>query len=125
MGKPYSIRFNPSQEEAIEDLQDRGKAESDSQAHRLLVNAGMQQYGYRVDGAHGNTWLKRLAGELARLFAYLGVGWLAFFALFPVQFRMIGVAIVVLAVAMTALRLVLGQVEPRVTHALQRGEHEA
>ena len=124
MGKPKSVRFNQQQLDALEELKERGKADSETEAHRMLLNAGMQRYGFTIAG-NGDTWLKRLAGELARLFAYLGVAWLAFFALFPIQFRMIGVAIVVLAVAMTAIRLVLGQVEPRVTHALQRGESEA
>jgi hypothetical protein len=124
MGESKGHYFKTEQLEAVEDMVERNDAASEGEAVDLFVNEGMRQYGYRV-GGNGDTWLKRLAGELARLFAYLGVGWLAFFALFPVQFRMIGVAIVALAVAMTALRLVLGQVEPRVTHALQRGEHEA
>lgn len=116
--------FKTEQLDAVEDMVEWGDAASEGEAVDQFLNEGMRQYGYRV-GTNGDTWLKRLAGELARLFAYLGVGWLTFFALFPVRFRMIGVAIVALAVAMTALRLVLGQVEPRVTHALQRGESEA
>ncbi len=124
MGESKGHYFKSEQLQAISDMVAEGRAASEGEAVDLFVNEGMRQYGYRV-GGNGDTWLKRLAGELARLFAYLGVGWLAFFALFPVQFRMVGVAIVVLAVAMTALRLVLGQVEPRVTHALKRGESEA
>lgn len=119
-----SIRLSKHKREQIGSLVDRGYASNETDAHRKALNEGLRQYGVTVNG-NGDTWLKRLAGELARAFAYLGVAWLGFFALFPIRFRLIGVAIMVMALALVAIRLVLGQVEPRVTHALQRGESEA
>lgn len=123
MGKSKTIWFSPAQVEAIEDLEDRGKADNASEAVRMLLNAGMQAHGYDVAANNSDTTLRRMAGELSRLFAYVGVAWIAFFWAFPVGFRLPGVLVMAAALGMVAIYVALGQVEPRVTHWLfSRGE---
>jgi len=117
MGKTKSVRFNPAQERALEDMIERGKASSETEAHRMLLNAGMQQFGYRVTG-NGDTQLKWLAGELARLFSYIGVGWVVFFWAFPVQFAVPGVAVLFMALGMVAAYALLDAKEPAVSKRL-------
>lgn len=122
MSRPHTVRFNPSQREAIEDLVDKGKAENESQAHRMLVNAGMEAYGFTPRGAT-DTRLRVMAGELAKLFAYVGIAWIAFFWAFPVQFRLVGAAVVVAALGMVGVYVALGYVEPDLSRRLfSRGE---
>jgi len=117
MGERKSVRITGEQDAAIDDLQDRDKAESESEALRMLITAGMRHYGYRATG-NGNTSLKWLSGELARLFAYIGLGWLAFFWAFPVKFRVLGAVVLVMALGMVAVYAVLDQVEPAVSERL-------
>lgn len=117
MGKPKSVRFNPAQKRALEDMIERGEASSETEAHRMLLNAGMQQFGYRVTG-NGDTRLKWLAGEMARLLAYVGVGWIVFFWAFPVQFSVFGVAVLFMALSMVAAYMVLDAKEPKISKRL-------
>jgi len=117
MGEPKTVRFDANQEDALQDLVERGKAPNESEAHRMLINAGMAQYGYSA-GQNGNTTLKWMSKELARLFSYVGLGWIAFFWAFPVEFRLIGVTILFMALGMIGAYLALEKYEPRVSHAI-------
>jgi len=124
MGKPKSVRFNKHQEQALDDMVERGRADSETEAHRMLINAGMRKFGYRA-GGNGDTQLKWLAGELARLFSYIGVGWVVFFWAFPVQFAMPGVAVLFMALGMVAAYALLDAKEPAVSKRLGLVEDKA
>lgn len=117
MGKPKSVRFNQQQERALDDMVERGEADSQTEAHRMLVNAGMRQFGYRASG-NGDTQLKWLAKEMARLFSYIGVGWILFFWAFPVSFAMPGVAVLFMALSMVGAYMLLDAKEPAISKRL-------
>ena len=68
MGEVKTARVTNTQSEAIGDMVDRGQADSESEAHRMFLDAGMAEYGYRAEGTTGDTRLKRLTAELARVF---------------------------------------------------------
>ena len=117
MGDPKTVRFNRAQEQALDDMVDRDRADNQSEAHRMFVNAGMAEYGYSVNG-NGDTSLKWAAGELARMLTYVGVGWLAFFWAFPVGFRVWGAVVLLMALAMIGVYLVLDVYEPAISRRL-------
>lgn len=122
MAEHKSIRLESDQLDAISDMAETGKADNESAALRKLLSEGMRQYGYAVNG-NGNTSLKRAAGELARLFTYVGLGWLAFFWAFPVEFRLWGAVVLLMALAMVGAYLALDAYEPAISRRLF-GERE-
>lgn len=88
MSTHKSIRLEKQHEDAIEDLDNRGVADNESEAHRMLLAAGMREFGYEAGGYQAASPLSWVAGEFARAFAWIGVAWLALTALFPVVWRM-------------------------------------
>jgi len=108
--------------EAIQDMVERGEAGNESEALRNFINEGMSNYGYRA-GRNGNTTLKWMSKEFARLFSYSGMAWIVFFWAFPVQFALPGVMLLFAALSMIASYLALDRYEPAVSHYLfSRGD---
>lgn len=122
MGEHRSLRLDKDQRDAIDDMVDRGRADTKTEAAKKFLNVGMQKYGYTPAG-DSNTTLRTMAAEFARLFAYVGVAWIAFFWAFPVEFRLVGVLVVVAALGMVGVYVGLGYVEPDLSRRLfSRGE---
>ena len=122
MAETKGARLTRRQIDAIDDMVERGVADNESEALRSLVDEGMRVHGYRA-GRNGNTKLKTMSKELAKLFSYAGMAWLAFFWAFPVGFRLPGVLVLIAAMGMIGTYLVLDKYEPAVSARLfGRGE---
>lgn len=117
MAERKTVRFERDQIHAIEDMVERERADNESAAVKKLLTEGMRQYGYKATG-NGDTSLKWAAGELARLLTYVGLGWLAFFWAFPVDFRVLGAVVLVMALAMVGVYLLLDAYEPAISRRL-------
>lgn len=117
MAERKTVRFERDQIHAIEDMVERERADNESAAVKKLLTEGMRQYGYKATG-NGDTSLKWAAGELARLLSYVGLGWLAFFWAFPVDFRVLGAVVLVMALAMVGVYLLLDAYEPAISRRL-------
>lgn len=87
MAERRSVHLEKRQREAIQDLVERGVADNASEAHRLFVNAGMQEYGY-VNGDRREDTLSGVARELGKWLAVFGAAFLAFSLFWPVEVRM-------------------------------------
>lgn len=124
MAKPKSIRLEKAHREAIKDMVDRGKVDNASEAHKQFLSEGMRQFGYEY-GEYADTRLQAVAGEFARAFAWIGVGWLALTLLLPVGFRLGSVGAFSASLACVVIYRVLEQHEPNVSRRLSglfRGE---
>jgi hypothetical protein len=119
MADRTSVRLEPKQTNAIEDMESRGLADNKAEAHRELLTAGMHAYGYR-NGDYTETALKRLSAEFSKAFAWVGVGWLALTLLFPVQFRLGSVFAFSAALACSGMWVLLDRHEPKFTNGLKR-----
>lgn len=119
MSTPRSVRVTNEHESCIEDMVDRGIADSGSEAHRLLLNEGMRQYGYAA-GECRDTRLKWLCREFARAFAWVGIAWLALTLFFPVGFRVGAIFAVWASLGCVVLLFVLDRHEPAVSQRIAR-----
>lgn len=117
MRKPLSAKFDKRQRKALAEIQEDDHADNTSDAIRTAVDAGLAELGY-INGEHEETRLEWLVGELARVFAYLGLGWLAATLYFPVGFRLYAVGWFVVALACMALQSILDSHEPGISHRL-------
>jgi hypothetical protein len=119
MAQVKSARFTREQEQAIEDMVEREKADNESEAHRMLVNAGMREYGYE-NGQHSDTALKAAVKELASLFTLVGLVGLGFTFAYPVPARLPSFAILATGVMLYSVGKALEQHEPKVSKRLKR-----
>ncbi len=117
MRKPLSAKFDKRQRDGLAEIQEDGLADNTSDAIRTAVDAGLSELGY-TNGSHDQTRLEWLAGELARVFAYLGLGWLAATLYFPVGFRLYAVGWFVVSLACMALQNALESHEPGISQWL-------
>jgi len=117
MGERKSLRFETQQLDAATDMVETGQADDQSKAIRKFIDEGMRQYGYTANGTE-HTQLRWMAKELAKLTSYIGVGWLVFFWAFPVQFRMAGAFILLMALVLTGVYIVLDAKEPAISNRL-------
>jgi len=118
MGDKYTVRLPTRHEEAVEDMQERNDADSDSEALRELLDAGMAQYGY-VGRTNGETALKTYVSRFAWAFALIGITWLATTIYLPVALRIPAAVSLALSAGMFGLEKTLDAREPRVTKRLQ------
>jgi hypothetical protein len=119
MAQVKSARFTKEQEQAIEDMVEREQADNESEAHRMLVNAGMREYGYQ-NGQHSDTALKSTVQVLANVFTLTGMVGLAFTFAYPVGARLPSFAILAFGVMLYSLGKALEQHEPKVSKRLKR-----
>lgn len=119
MAQVKSARFTKDQEHAIEDMVERGYADNESEAHRMLVNAGMQEYGYR-NGEHRDTALKAVVHRVSWLFMTAGLVGMAFTVAYPVPARLPSFAVVGAGVFLFGVYHVLEEHEPKVSNQLRR-----
>lgn len=119
MGKSYSVRLPQRQEEVIEDMQDRGDADSDTEALRELIDAGMAQYGYR-GRQKAETPLKQATSRFAWVFALIGLTWLATTVYLPVSLRVPAVFAFMASAGLFAFEKILESHEPGITNQLRR-----
>lgn len=117
MAQVKSARFTKEQEEAMEDMVERGMADNSSEAHRMLVNAGMREYGYE-NGEYTDTFLKLAVNRIGWLFGIAGLVGLAFTLTYPVPTRMPAFALVIVSFLCFAMYGVLDAKEPGVTRWL-------
>lgn len=119
MAKTKSARFTAAQIEAVEDMVEKGKADNESEAHRMFVNAGMREYGY-VNGDYSDTTLKQATHEMAKLFLIAGVVLVGVTFFYPVSLRLIAIGPIVSGLFLLGVESVLESVEPRVTNKIRR-----
>jgi len=119
MAETKSARFSREQTEAIEDMVDKGLADNQSEAHRMLVNAGMHEYGYS-NGGYSETALKRICGELAKAFLLVGVVLVGVTYFYPITFRVLAVGPIVSGLFLLGVESVLENVEPKVSNRIKR-----
>lgn len=77
MAKPVSVRIENEQKHAIEDMVEDGAANTESEALRLALRAGLTERGY-LNGyaaATPDTSLRALCRELARVCGYSAIGY--------------------------------------------------
>lgn len=118
MAETRGARFNREQVQAIEDMVDKGIADNQSEAHRMLVNAGMHEYGY-TNGGYSETALKTVCGEMAKLFLVSGLILVGVTYFYPVQLRLLAVGPIVSGLFLMGVERVLESHEPKVTNALR------
>jgi Arc/MetJ-type ribon-helix-helix transcriptional regulator len=118
MAETKSARFSKEQVTAIEDMVEQGKADNQSEAHRMFVNAGMREYGY-VGGALKETKLRWAVRETSKLCLYAGVVLLGLTWLYPVIFRLAPVGPIVAGLVLHGADRALGSVEPDVSNWLR------
>jgi Fe2+ transport system protein B len=119
MAQVKSARFTKEQENAIEDMVERDKADNESEAHRMLVNAGMREYGYE-NGQHSDTVLKNTVKELSNIFTLVGLVGLAFTFAYPVGARLPSFALLAFGVMLYSVGKALEQHEPKVSKRIKR-----
>lgn len=111
------MRIDSGDLDDADDMVERGKADTASEALKMFMKAGKVQYGYHA-GQNGDTQLKRASKELTRLLSYAGIGWLVFFWAYPVAFTLPGVMLLFSALAMVGVYFILDRAEPKVSKAL-------
>lgn len=90
MAQQKNTRLEKQQLDAISAMVDKELADNESEAHRMLLNAGIEQYGLGVTGS-GST-LSKVATQFAWIFGIVGVAWLAITITYPVGLRVPAVA---------------------------------
>jgi hypothetical protein len=118
MAQVKSARFTKEQEQAIEDMVERGMADNESEAHRMFVNSGMREYGYQ-NGGYTNTALKGFVARGAWLLTVAGLVGLAFTFAYPVPARVPSFAVLVVGVVLFPVREWLDSREPDVSNKLR------
>lgn len=89
MGDKVTLNLDGEQSEALKDMAQE-EADSVSEAGRMALSAGLSKYGYTVNGQH-SSWVAWAFGELAKISAYAGIGWLMATLFFPVELRALSV----------------------------------
>lgn len=118
MAETKSARFSKEQIDAIEDMVEQGRADNQSEAHRMFVNAGMREYGY-VNGGMKETKLRWAVRETSKLCLYAGILLLGLTWLYPVIFRLAPFGPIVAGLVLHGADRALGSVEPDVSNYLR------
>jgi len=118
MAKQKNTRLEKHQLEAISDMVDRGLADNESEAHRMLLNEGKRAYGYK-NGSYSDTALKRICGELAKAFALIGIVLVGVTYFYPVSFRILAIGPLVSSGFLFAVESLLESYEPKVSNKIK------
>lgn len=86
MAETKSVRFTKEQIDGLEEMEERELADNGSEAHRMIFNAGMREYGLGVTDT--TSRLSRIATQFAWIFGVIGLAWLAVTITYPVGLRM-------------------------------------
>jgi len=119
MAERKSTRLERHQLDAIEDMAERGVADNESEAHRMFLNAGMAEFGYK-NGGHTDTLLKRGLSKVGILLALTGIIGLAFTFAYPVPARVPSFSVLIVGAGCYAGSEVLEEYEPNVTRKLKQ-----
>jgi hypothetical protein len=118
MAETKSARFSKAQTEAIEDMVEQGKADNQSEAHRMFVNAGMREYGY-VNGGYTDTVLKQATHEAAKWFLVAGLVLVGVTYFYPVSLRLVAIGPIVSGLFLMGVERVLESHEPKVSNKIK------
>jgi len=118
MAEHKSLRLEKQQLDTISDMDDRDLADNESEAHRMLLNAGMREYGYS-SGDYTDTRLKQFVERGAWLLTVAGMVGLAFTFAYPIPARIPSFAVLAFGVGLFPVAQALGDVEPRVSERLK------
>ena len=120
MAQQKNTRLEKHQLDAIADMVDRGLADNESEAHRMLLNAGKEEFGYKNgQTVTTDTALNRLTQKFGYVFALIGIVWLATTITYPVSLRMPAIAALSSSVSCFAMHKALDAREPAVTNKLR------
>jgi hypothetical protein len=118
MAQQKNTRLERHQLQAIEDMVDRGIADNESEAHRMLLNAGKREYGYK-NGGYTDTMLRLATFRVGVLLAIAGIVGLAFTFAYPVSARLPSFAVLVVGAGLYGVSSVLERHEPQVSQRLK------
>jgi len=118
MAELKSTRLEKQQLDAIEDMDERGLADNESEAHRMLLNAGMHEYGYK-NGDYTETALQQSLEKISWLLMLGGVMGLAFTIWYPVSARIPSFAVLVTGFGLWRLALFVESREPDLSNRLK------
>jgi len=119
MAERKSVRLEKQQLDAIEDMVDRGIADNESEAHRMCLNAGKREFGYK-NGHYTDTRLKDWLTQGAYLLTMAGLVGLAFTFAYPVGARIPSFAVIVVGVSIQAFVVpAVEKREPKISKRLK------
>jgi len=118
MAEHKTIRLEKHQIEAIEDMVDRGEADTQTEAHRILLNAGKREFGYKHGGC-SETRLRSTLRKARNAFAWVAVALIGATWFYPVEFRLLVFMPLFSAGFLYLLDDVVGRHEPKVTKRLK------
>jgi len=113
------VQLEKHQRDVIKDMDERDIADNQSEAHRMLLNAGMDEYGYK-NGGHTDTLLKRGLSKIGVLLALTGIIGLAFTFAYPVPARVPSFSVLIVGAGMYVGSEVLEEYEPKVSRKLKQ-----
>jgi len=119
MSEKLGVTFDESQVKALEEMQERGEADSYSEAGRIACSEGLRKLGYQ-NGENKDTMLKSTVQVLANVFTLTGMVGLGFTFAYPVPARLPSFAILAFGVFLYSAGKALEQHEPKVSKRLKR-----
>ena len=118
MAELKSTRLEKQQLDAIEDMAEREIADNESEAHRMLLNAGMHEYGYQ-NGDYTETVLKQGLEKVSWLLMLGGIVGLAFTVWYPVTARIPSFSVLVVGFVLWRVALLVESREPDLSNRLK------
>jgi len=118
MAERKSVRLEKQQLDTISDMDDRDLADNESEAHRMLLNAGMRAYGYQ-NGEYSETALKAGVEKIAWLLTVSGLVGIGFTFAYPVPARLPSFAVLAAGVGLFSVHQLLEKHEPKVSKRLK------
>lgn len=111
MAEQKNTRLERRQLNGIEEMVADGKADNQSEAHRMALDTGLSRLGYD-NGHRQRTWLQWFTAELAKVMLFLTVGWMGATMFFPVEFQYVTLYLIGATFAVVGADQVLGSIEP-------------
>lgn len=118
MSEKLGIAFDETQVDALEQMQEEGKADSYSEAGRIACAVGLQEMGY-TNGGYSQTMLRRAVREVAKLFLVAGFVIVGLTYFYPLGFRIMAVGPILSGLFLLGVERVLASVEPTVSNRLK------
>lgn len=118
MAELKSIRLEKHQIDAIEDMEERGDADTQTEAHKRLLNAGLREFGY-FNGEYTDTALKSIVGQLSTYMLVAGVVWTGLTWYYPRVYAMPAIGLFLSGLFLGGVERALQDYEPRVTNKLK------
>lgn len=118
MAERKSIRLQNDHLDAMQDMVDQNKADNRSEAHRMFLQAGMYEYGYR-NGEFKDTPLRLFIQQLSYFFIVGGIVWTGVTFYYPRVFALPAVGLFLSGLTLAGIDSVLESHEPKVTNGLK------